>query len=285
MMLGRFQSTRDPKNPLMRIAVRQGRHPIKAATRVTQREPREITLRGSDRTVAYICPSCSMLLSPDQYHGGTRQDRLAAARNGAIHCCDARCQQCGTPVKKYHSRCCDCSEKRMAQERRAWAARAEPCTLADTDWIYADGYGSSYGDGYFPSMDELVEWCRDEGVDLPAYVHPCNEITVSVDAAEIYERIDEEVATEDSASERLSGCAEFEAAIDAFNAANAGPMAWTADFRRVIILDEAKFNAEFGNDVHGRPITSWSDRPPTVDAITLAKYRKIVEGRSDTEAA
>lgn len=132
---------------------------------------------------------------------------------------------------------------------------------------------------------ELEEWCLDEGIDLPSYVHPCTEVTVAIDASEIYERLDEESGLEDSWSENADGTAELEAAIDVFNKANSGPAAWLADFTRVIIIDAERFNAEFGTADNGTPLVSWRDQPPTVDPMTLAEYRaKLADAKSSAAA-
>jgi hypothetical protein len=40
--------------------------------------------------------------------------------------------------------------------------------------VYSEGLG--WNDGYFESVDALVEWCQDEEVTIPDYAYACNNV-------------------------------------------------------------------------------------------------------------
>lgn len=220
-----------------------------------------------------------MLIGPDA-------DRIAYARDQALRCCDNRCRTCNAPVQRHYSNCNECHEKRRKAERRAWAYRATPVPY-DGGWIYTD-HVSGYNDGYFDSLDALVEYIADnadEALMLPAWVHPCREIHPTLDITCAYESMDEDFGVEDvsPSADIPDGLArEMDALVAKINDAVAGQTAYHARFSKVIILDANAFNAEFGNDLNGRPITHWSDREPTIDPILAAKYyRTIAEAYSE----
>ncbi len=270
-MIGKMRSVRDSRDPLMKSLVQPSRHPIRGQVRLAKGGVRTLVHGGSARPAMYVCARCSFAYSPNHFHG-PEDARHAAAREQAERCCDNRCRTCRAPVQRFHARCEDCSRKDSTRQRRAWAKRAKVVTLAETDWIFAEGYG--YNEGYFAEMSELVEWCADEGCHLPSYVNPCREIIPSLDADHILEQLDEDLGCEESALDRVDGVDELVAAIEAFNTKNANNhVAWMADSTRVIILDADAFNAEFGTDDHGRPDMGWRDKPPSVDPITMDKYR------------
>lgn len=272
-------------SPLQRLRLRRPtRKPLRAQRRIgVVADPLAIVIAGTTRPQMYACPRCktcystSMLIGPDA-------ERIAYAREQAMRCCDGRCRTCNDPVERYHSSCHSCTNKRLAKERREWAARSKPVPY-DGGWIYSD-HVSGYNDGYFDSMDALVEYCADEGLMLPAWVHPCREITPHLDIANSYESMDENFGVEDQYPSSEISDADAKALDEIVARINEGLKSMTGyqvTFSRVIILDADAFNNECGNDVHGRPITSWRDREPTVDPILAAKYyRTIAEAMSET---
>lgn len=260
------------------------RHPIRGRPRIGPvSDPIELWAPGAARPSIYVCRRCktgyNMLLQ------GTDDERHAYARWQAARCCDARCERCQAPVQRFHSRCEACQRLHMAAQRRAWAPRAKPVP-DDGGWVYSDDV-QGYNDGYFDSLASLVEYIEEnvsDGLTLPAWVHPCLAHTPSLDVTDMYEQMDENWEVEDqSPSEDIPDdlAKALEDVVEQINQ-KLTATCYNADFSRVIILDAERFNAEFGIDVHGRPITSWSDRPPTVPAIDVIRYwRRISEAQAE----
>lgn len=251
--------------------------------------PLRIIAEHSREVVAYACPRCGIAYGLN-LASGRPGDRDAYVRGLAAKCCNNTCSTCGTSIPRYHSNCTACSDANRKRTNRRWAARAKAVGMdeAEDGWICADDIG--YRDGYFSSIDELVEYCADEGVTLPSFVLPCSRVTASIDLGTVFEHLDEEYGGEDSVTDQFPDSKELEAAVDAFNAALKadGPRMYQADYRRVIIIDADRFNAEFGTDKRdGTPLTSWADRVPSVPAIdakawaAAARPRKPKPGPGD----
>lgn len=263
------------------------RHPIRGRVRVGPlSEPIELWAPHATRPSIYVCRRCktgyNLLIQ------GSDDERHAYAKWQAASCCDRRCERCQAPVKRHHSYCDACSRRRQAESRRAWAKRAKP-VADDGGWIYTDDV-NGYNDGYFDSLASLVQFLEEDGVadglTLPAWVHPCRELVATFDLVAAYESMDEDFGVEDRyPSESIPDvdAKALEAIVDKINADfKRGPTAYSADFSRVIILDAEAFNREFGNDTYGRPILSWQDRPPTVDAVDVARYwKRIAEAQAE----
>lgn len=155
---------------------RPARHPIRSRPRIgPNSEPIELWAAGAKRPSLYVCRRCksgyNLILM------GSDDARHAHAKWQAARCCDARCERCQAPVARFHSRCDACHRLHMKDLRRAWAPRANPVP-DDGGWIYSD-HVSGYNDGYFDSLQSLVEYVEDnvtDGLTLPAWVHPCCEV-------------------------------------------------------------------------------------------------------------
>lgn len=273
-------------NPLFRLRVsRPSRHPIRARPRVGPvSQPIELWAPGAKRPSIYVCRRCktgyNLLLL------GSDDERHAHAKWQAARCCDARCERCMAPVERYHSRCRDCQSLHLAEQRRAWAKRSRPVEY-DGGWVYSE-HVSGYNDGYFDSMDALVEYVEEsvsDGITLPPWVIPCREIHPELDLSVAYEHMDDDFCVDDMSPSQEVSDADAKALDEIVARINDGLRSTTgyqADFSRVIILDAEAFNREFGNDLTGRPITSWSDRPPTVDPILVSHYwRRISEAQAE----
>lgn len=112
------------------------RHPIRGRNRVGPlTEPIELWAHGARRPSVYVCRRCkagyNLLIQ------GTEDQRHAYAKWQAVRCCDARCENCQAPVKRYHSRCDACQRLHLEALRRAWAPRAKPVPY-EGGWIYSD---------------------------------------------------------------------------------------------------------------------------------------------------
>ena len=97
-------------------------------------------------------------------------------KNMAEKCCSPKfCEDCG---KELHPRwhmtvCTSCCDKRLFD-------KAEKLTPAQWDgWVQRDGYG--YNEGYFESIGDLLEHCKDEGIETPEWVFCCEKIHHRID--------------------------------------------------------------------------------------------------------
>jgi hypothetical protein len=122
---------------------------------------------NSVKEKAYRCSVCSQVYMDKSF---------------ADKCCAPKyCEQCGKelPYRSYYIRCETCITKNRFD-------KAEKLTEWN-GWIYKDGYGDN--DGYFESVDELIEWVEDQDEEdeivMPDWVFLCEEHnhTVDIDSA------------------------------------------------------------------------------------------------------
>lgn len=183
-------------------------------------------------TRVWVCGKCHHL------RGGSAE--RADGREEAESCCRPKCcPDCGAelpPLRSGWIRCSSCQGKRDQAQTLARQAAAE--TVADWDgWVYWDGHGTN--DGFFESLDELLDWHADEVDDhedaapLPEFVFCCRTIPFrKVDVGDIKERCVED--SFDGAEAQLQGLTELAAALEAFNAANVLLVSYEPDWKRVV---------------------------------------------------
>lgn len=105
------------------------------------------------------------------------------------------CPYCHTPSKGI---CTDknCLEKRasMAETKRidkAIKAKIDDVPEKDKGMLYSDSY--PYNEGYFAGIEDLVEYCRDEGIIIPSYIWSTDKVELTLDAMQIIENACEEL--------------------------------------------------------------------------------------------
>lgn len=154
-------------------------------------------------------------------------------------CCDPKCGICGVTVGNYSVYCDACVKKREEEREAERYAKAEKLETWD-GWVYCEGYG--YQDGYFDSIDSLLE-CLDESADEEGFVRPtyawCCEPDQIVRASfdSIIDSI--EFAEGQDASD-LEGVKELQAALDAFNKANESVVTYSADYKKAVAIPAAE---------------------------------------------
>ena len=151
----------------------------------------------------------------------------------ANRCCDPRCDSCGEPCSQYSSVCESCRRKQI--EASEVERRAKATVLDSWDGcIYAEGYG--YQDGYFQSIEDLLEYLEeaDDDLEWPRYAYVCEPEQIAiVDAGSIYDNFEWPDGMD---YDDLNGTKEFEAAVDAFNKVNENVVAYVADMKRVVLI-------------------------------------------------
>lgn len=171
------------------------------------------------------------------------------------------CTQCGGVCEPYTSGCRTCFEAKafVADQQRLRSASVVDAAGYD-GWVFSDGHG--YNEGYFYSLDELFEWCDDEGIEPPCYVHPCEPTAppqVSVDY--LLDCIADNEWEGFDAENDLVGVDELAKAVDAFNAKQRS-QAWIWLSNKVIVLDEPRFEYLLSTDRNGLPDITYTRRAP-----------------------
>lgn len=206
-------------------------------TNKTSRKPTlELAVKGRAETALYACGDCGKVWSPRIY---ACRDDLAheAARRSADECCAPRYCACGVEVDVAWSACAPCRLSKKLQS----------CTIVIdyTGPVEADGYEGGWGEGYFAGVPDLIGACKDYEVEPPAYCHPCNSVPLQLDLNQILESACDD--QHEHAGDQIVGAEELAKAVDAFNAAQTC-VSYYPDRSRVIVLDQAKFDALIGTE-------------------------------------
>jgi hypothetical protein len=94
--------------------------------------------------------------------------RLHLEKANAEKCCvPYTCRVCGVETPQYYTAC----------ERHSQGARLQKATIAERSpcgWVY-DECGGGHQDGYFDSVESLLDWYVDEAESRPLYVYACKE--------------------------------------------------------------------------------------------------------------
>lgn len=133
-------------------------------------------------------------------------------------CC--KCDECGEVVEftgAFQSRHRECESKRHSRRCAERLAAAEEVPY-EGGFVYSDEV-SGYHDGYFCEMDDLLEYCECEEVDLPEFVFACTPTKHAMDLESILEDVCSD-GPEDMA-DQFDIPDELEQGIRLFNAQNA----------------------------------------------------------------
>lgn len=172
----------------------------------------------------------------------------------ATKCCSPyKCTGCGVelPRKNYRTACPKCEAEKEREREAACFAAAEKVTEWE-GWLYSNEV-PGYNDGYYANIGELMGFVADNTPDaeelaeldedelseipnLPVYLWTCDEkrfATASLDS--IMENISDR-GYEDFDTADLKGTEALGAAIDAFNAANAGLVSYSPNYNKALIL-------------------------------------------------
>lgn len=148
-------------------------------------EPHEIVLKAfPDKTVAYACAECGALYSTVIFGGGP--EGLVAARHAAQTHCHHFCA-CGAPVAINRSTCDTCWSARVKEKQEKVFEAATKVTIEEYEdqpiyWEGPPGGASMSGDGYFLNIEEFLDRCEEEEVEVPPYVWATKPVPLSMDA-------------------------------------------------------------------------------------------------------
>ena len=135
------------------------------------------------------------------------------------------CEECGIGVAIYRKTCDTCNDKRLFSE----AEKLIPEQYSG--WVYREYYG--HNNGYFESIDELIEWCEDGEIKLPEWVFCCKgeRHLLDIDSA-IESMLDE--AYEDARYD-LKDEKELYDFVEKWNAKQ-NIISYYPDYKRVVVL-------------------------------------------------
>lgn len=158
-----------------------------------------------------------------------------SAEEFAERCC--RCSECGGEIGKgdYTTIHAACSIERSS---RINAKRLESAQeMQDYDgWVYVDRLGRQHG--FFPSVDELIEYCHENKIDIPEFAFCCEENQFFIDWERAIENAESQIG--------LDFCEDYEPEYDresvkafavacaAFNEANKHIKTYDPDFKRKV---------------------------------------------------
>ena len=160
----------------------------------------------------------------------------------AEQCCDWKCSKCGAKTERFSTQCSSCWNVVRAEGHAKRLAAAELVTEYN-GWICCDsGCGSQ--DGYFPSIEDYVDYIFDEGwgdpefEDSPAwpeFVFTCERDIKEIDVSNVIENLCSDGY--DEMDEHLKGVKELGAAIDAFNLLNENALTcWSVNYKKKIAV-------------------------------------------------
>lgn len=199
----------------------------------SDQEALELVYRGQGETVAYACPKCGMLITSSMFGGADSGDDQAR-RTATEHCQDKLCT-CGGVLKTGYSICSACWQKKQDAKELKRFEVAEKLTEYDGPVYWEDREGS-LGDGYFISLDEVLDYCEDNDFPKPAYVWACNPVELSINVENILEGAFQ--GHHEGARDMLEEGAEEELqSLIGTWCKKQNIKSWEVDYKRAVLLD------------------------------------------------
>jgi hypothetical protein len=134
-----------------------------------------------------------------------------------------------------HVACAPCLEIRKAHR-----VKVVDASDADDGVVFSDTHQGNWGDGYSSSIEEMEELHRDEGWEMPCYVHPCEVRLFQFDPSDVLDRCHDE--HHEGAADQLEDVDELFAFFKKWNAKQNVRSYWPKG-GRVIVLDQTRFQA------------------------------------------
>lgn len=183
-------------------------------------------LKDGTPTRAWYCSTCHIVYQ---------------TQNAAEACCrPAVCESCGQEMDKPKSwhKCDKCRDAafesgRVAKESERFAA-AKKVTAFD-GWVYCE-YIDNHNDGFFESLEQLIDFCQDEEEIMPDYCWSCNAVSfVNLDISNALEDI-EQNGYEDFDASDCKGLDTLQAAVKVFNEANRNTVKYEPNYDLAVML-------------------------------------------------
>lgn len=157
----------------------------------SQKEPLEIVIKNApEKTVAFACGACGVLFTPRAFACKEDVALLATKELAAGHCGPKPCD-CGKVIERQHyTKCNACCAEKEEQKEKALFDKAKKVALEDYPDVpvyWPDGPTGSMGDGYYSNVEELLEICEEDAVDLPDHIWGTSPVPFRIDADHIVE--------------------------------------------------------------------------------------------------
>jgi hypothetical protein len=186
-------------------------------------------------------------VAPENYACGECRMFWGTQRTLAEECCGPRTCTCGARIerKEGYSHCRDCRAKAATERENERFAKATKVTNAQYEHepVYYDGHGGDYGDGYWSTLEALLEHCEQHGCEPPEYVWGCAPKVLTLDGSDIVSRALEDEFFEDAFD---TIAAKDLAELDAFLTAwctKVNLQAWDVDYGTAVLVSaEARGN-------------------------------------------
>ena len=159
-------------------------------------------------------------------------EKCSDCYNGIIHLCSI----CYQPVRGrcMNKECRDIRDKEAEQKHFDKAIKSEykDVPAEYKEMLYSESYG--YNEGYFSDIDELIEYCEDNDIEVPKYVWSTTKIGLSMDAGYIIENACEEL--HEDAYQNITNGKELQEFLDAWCAKQTGTDSYTVDYKYAIMI-------------------------------------------------
>ena len=97
------------------------------------------------------------------------------------------CKSCGEDTM-YSDLCTDCRSRKYQDREQQLFDKAEKIKSSDYDGpVYWENHIGSFGDGYFATLAEVIDYCESENMELPKYVYACESVPFNLNAHQIIE--------------------------------------------------------------------------------------------------
>lgn len=157
-------------------------------------------------------------------------------RDIAESCCKPKtCKECGQdmPAKTHYTICDRCRYTRWIASTHELLESAQEVTNYYS-WVYYEDHGPQ--NGYFNSVESLVEYCEDHELDIPEFVFCCEPSRFFVDPEKVIECAEQQIeldCCEDYVPE-YKGVKEFAEACEKFTEANQHVCTYWVDTKRKV---------------------------------------------------
>jgi hypothetical protein len=211
-------------------------------------DPLELVVKGhEEQLIGFACPKCgAAFLVHKREDPAVYAAHMADERdNAAVHCVK-ECV-CGKPIERsYHLRCDACCAQMEVDKERKRFEKAEKFTIEQyDDPVYWEGHSASMGDGYFADIEEVLDYCENEGVDVPEYVWACTREDMKIDAQGVVECAVENMYEDAYDHIDDKAVAKLQAYLDVW-CKEVAIVGWSEDNSRAILLHEHAQTASAG---------------------------------------
>lgn len=189
-----------------------------------------------EEVIAYACGKCGEVCAgigkgPGMFHAESGFD--FAKR----HCGPWICKTCGEEHDRKHQPTCrkcfdEAWAKKCAEKEAKRFEKAEKITEYD-GLVYCEV--ASSGDGYFHSVQDLIDHCECEDIDVPSYAWACTAFKPQINVVDMFEQ---------ALDEHHEGCEldcteELAKYVEQWNAKQTGT-SWMTDYSRAVLIDESQ---------------------------------------------